>query len=78
MELHLHMVQEVALVTHHLTQRHRTLQVEATSQRHQPLQVEIVEPHQVFLLHQNHQTLREADTTPPLQPQEAVPQHQSL
>ena len=73
------MVQEVALLTHHLTQRHQLLQVEATIQHHQSLQVEIVEPRQVYLLHQHHQTLREeVDTTPPLQPQEAVPQHQSL
>ncbi|KAG6783988.1 hypothetical protein POTOM_009670 [Populus tomentosa] len=55
----LHMVQEVALLTHHLTQRHQLLQVEATIQHHQTLREEV-------------------DTTPPLQPQEAAPQHQSF
>ena len=70
MELHLHMAQVVALVAHHLTQPRQPLQVEATTQHRQPLQVEIVGPHQVFLLHQHHQTLLEVvDTTPPLLPQ---------
>jgi hypothetical protein len=91
MELHLHMAQEVALVAHHLTQPRQPLQVEATIQHHQPLQVEatifqhhqplqveIVGPHQVFLLHQYHQTLLEVVPTPPLRPLEAAPQHQSL
>jgi hypothetical protein len=90
MELHLHMAQEVALVAHHLTQprqplqveatiqHHQPLQVEATIQHHQPLQVEIVGPHQVFLLHQYHQTLLEVVPTPPLRPLEAAPQHQSV
>jgi hypothetical protein len=60
-------------------QHHQPLQVEATTfQHHQPLQVEIVGPHQVFLLHQYHQTLLEVVPTPPLRPLEAAPQHQSV